>query len=363
MGVGAGMSLWAILLTGLFAGGASCAAVQGGLLAGTLARRRPHPVPTAPGGRHADRAGPGTTVRPACRDDAAPVGAFLGGKLASHALLGAGLGLAGDALQISPRVRAAMQIVAGLVMVLLALNLLGLKAVRWLVPSPPAAWARLVRRSGRWGGALAPAALGVATILIPCGVTLSMMFLAMASGSALAGGVVMATFVIGTMPLFALIGYMARASTTYLRGRLGTVTGAAVLVAGLLSINAGLVLNGSSFTLAGVWRDVTGAEAAAPVAAPPVTEGSVQRIRIDAHPTGFSPSAVTAQAGVPTMLTLHTEDNEGCTRTVVLTSFGGAQKHLPVTGDTDVDLGTLEPGTYRYTCGMGMYSGSITAVA
>ncbi|MDP8937841.1 MAG: hypothetical protein M3O23_08975 [Actinomycetota bacterium] len=35
------MSLWAVLLTGLFAGGASCAAVQGGLLAGTLARRCP----------------------------------------------------------------------------------------------------------------------------------------------------------------------------------------------------------------------------------------------------------------------------------------------------------------------------------
>lgn len=356
------MSLWAVLLTGLFAGGASCAAVQGGLLAGTLARRHPEPTVTGPAENRQREKAP-TGPPPARLDDAAPVGAFLAGKLASHALLGAGLGLAGDALQISPRVRATMQIVAGLVMVLLALNLLGLKAVRWLVPSPPAAWARLVRGSGRWGGALAPAALGVATVLIPCGVTLGMMFLAVASGSALAGAAVMATFVIGTMPLFAVIGYAARRSTTYLRGRLGLVTGAAVLVAGLVSINAGLVLNGSSFTLAGVWRDVTGAKATTPVAAPPVAADGVQRIVIDARPGGYSPSAVTARAGVPTMLTLRTDNNQGCTRTIVLTSFGGRQKLLPATGDTEVDLGTLKPGTYRYTCGMGMYSGSITAVA
>jgi len=356
------MSLWAVLLTGLFAGGTSCAAVQGGLLAGTLARRHPEPAVTGPAKNRPQRKKAPFGPPPARLDDAAAVGAFLGGKLASHALLGAGLGLAGDALQIAPRVRAAMQIVAGLVMVLLALNLLGLKAVRGLVPSPPAAWARLVRRSGRWGGALAPAALGVATVLIPCGVTLGMMFLAVASGSPLAGAAVMATFVIGTMPLFALIGYAARRSTTYVRGRLGPVTGAAVLLAGLLSINAGLVLNGSSFTLAGVWREVTKATAATPVAAPPVAADGVQRIVINAHPSGYSPSSVTARAGVPTMLTLRTQNNLGCTRTIVMASFG-IQKLLPATGDTEVDLGTLKPGTYRYTCGMGMYSGSITAVA
>ena len=33
------MSLWAVLLAGLFAGGASCVAVQGGLLAGLLTQR------------------------------------------------------------------------------------------------------------------------------------------------------------------------------------------------------------------------------------------------------------------------------------------------------------------------------------
>lgn len=340
------MSLWTVLLTGLFAGGASCAAVQGGLLAGTLARRRPDPS-TSPGASPVE--------------DAASVGAFLLGKVASHVVLGAALGLLGDAVQLGPRLRAMTQIAVGIVMVLLALDLLGLRAVRGLVPAPPPAWGRLARRSGRWGGSLGPLLLGLATVLIPCGVTVSMMFLAVASGSALSGAAIMATFVIGTAPLFAAIGYAARRSTAFLRGRLAALAAVAVLVSGLVAINAGLVLNGSSFTLAGVWRGVSGEADPAP-APPPVAADGVQRILVEAHDTSYSPSALTARAGIPTELIVRTKNTQGCTRSIVMSQFG-VQRLLPATGDTRIELGRLDPGTYRYSCGMGMYGGSIEVVA
>ncbi|MDP9388084.1 MAG: sulfite exporter TauE/SafE family protein [Actinomycetota bacterium] len=358
------MSLWAVLLTGLFAGGGSCAAVQGGLLAGVVARRR-QPAPLRVGaarGRGAKRAKPAPPPAPTPIEDALPVGMFLAGKLVSHVVLGASLGLLGNAVQLGPRTRAYMQIAAGLVMVALALDLLGVSAVRRVLPAPPAGWSRLVRHSGRWGNGLAPGLLGLATVLIPCGVTLSMMFLAVASGSPLSGAAIMAVFVLGTAPLFAVIGYAARRSTDWLRGRLSVLAGAAVLVAGLVAVNAGLVLNGSSFTLAGALRSVTGSRSAAPVAASPVGADGVQRILIDVHDTGYSPSSVTARAGVPTELTMRTDGTQGCTRALVMSSFG-VQKVLPATGDTRIELGELEPGTYRYTCGMGMYGGSIRVVA
>lgn len=344
------MNLWAVLLTGLFAGGASCAAVQGGLLAGTMARRQSVPGKAA------------SLDRPPRRDDALPVGSFLIGKLASHVALGAALGLLGDAVQIGPRARAATQIIAGVIMLLLALDLLGVKAVRGLVPAPPKAWSRLVRRSGRMGGSLGPALLGLATVLIPCGVTLSIMFLAVASGSPVAGAAIMATFVIGTAPLFAVIGYAARRTTAHFRGRLGILSGVAVLFAGLVAINAGLVLNGSSFTLAGALQNVTGGAETTAVAAPPVADDGTQRIVIEAHDTGFSPASVTATAGVPTELTFRTANTQGCTRFVISDALG-LEKSLPATGDTRIDVGALEPGSYRYTCGMGMYFGSIKVVA
>lgn len=207
------MNLWAVFLTGLLAGGASCAAAQGGLLAGAVARR-PHP--------EAVGASPRSLVPPDGLGSGGdlPVAGFLAGKLVSHAALGAALGVLGSALQLSFRSRAGLQILAGAVMLVLAADLLGVRAVRRFVPRPPAVWGRLVRRSGRWGGALGPAVLGSATVLIPCGVTLSMEFLAVASGSALSGAAVMAAFVVGTTPLFAVIGYAARRSTTALRARL-----------------------------------------------------------------------------------------------------------------------------------------------
>lgn len=352
------MSLWAVLLTGLLAGGASCAAVQGGLLAGVVARRRA--AASAP--EEAQLA-----AKPAsAAEDAVPVAGFLAGKLLSHAALGALLGLVGDVVQVGFRTRAALQVAAGIVMVVLAAELLGVRTVRRLVPEPPAAWSRLVRRSGRWGGGLGPAALGVATVLIPCGVTLSMELLAVASGSALAGAAIMATFVVGTSPLFGAIGYLARRSTAALRGRLGVLAGAAVLVAGLVSLNSGLTLWGSPVTVSSALRSLTSgattrADTSSPAAETPAPgPDGVQRLVIEARSTSYSPSRLSARAGVPTELAVRTNGNQGCTRAMVFPGLR-IQKALPATGETVIALGTLSAGTHRFTCSMGMYGGTIQA--
>lgn len=249
-------------------------------------------------------------------------------------------------------------------MVVLAAELLGLRAVRRLVPVPPAAWSRLVRRSARWGGGFGPALLGVATVLIPCGVTLGMELLAVASGSALAGAAIMATFVIGTSPLFAVIGYVARRSASVMRGRLALLSGAAVLVAGVVSPNSGLVLWGSPVTVSSALGRLTSegpTTGAGPTeAAPAIGADGVQRLVIEARDTSYSPSRVVARAGVPTEVVMRTNANQGCTRAVVFPALK-IQKVLPATGDTVIALGSLPPGTHRFTCSMGMYSGSIQA--
>ena len=48
----------------------------------------------------------------------------------------------------------------------------------------------------------------------------------------------------------------------------------------------------------------------------------------------------------------------GCTRVTVIPSLG-VRRSLPDTGDDTIDLGRPPAGGLRYTCGMGMYSGSI----
>jgi len=253
-----------------------------------------------------------------------------------------------------------MQIGAGVLMILMAANLLGARRLRRLVPPPSPAVAGFVRRRARSQALLAPAVLGFLTVLIPCGVTLSVMVLAVASGSLVVGALGMATFVLGTSPLFAVLGYAVRRSGNLLRGYLGKAAAVAVMVAGVLSINSGLILTDSPVTLERAWDGLTGggARAAAQASAVTVDDAGVQHIVIEVQDTSYSPARVRAKAGVPTRLTLRTNGTEGCTRGFAVPA-AGFETALPETGDTILELGELPPGRINYTCSMGMYRGVI----
>lgn len=363
------------LSTGLLAGGASCAAVQGGLLAGAVTRRDPartSPSVKSPAGSSLAKKRPRPAARPVAPTPSperaaghlTPVGAFLAGKLLSHTILGALLGIFGAALQPSPRTQAMLLIIAGALMVIFALDLFGVKAVGRFVPRPPASFGRLVRRSGRTTSVATPALVGFATVLVPCGVTLSMELVAITAGSPLAGAAVMAGFVVGTAPLFAVLGYLFRRSSRALSGRLGIATGVVVLAVAAWTIGSGLQ--------AGGWASFNPGSMTAAAAAPAPSEGGTGTadgpVRIDA--TGkqvitltvtdfYVPTQFTAKAGVPTTLILHGKDSGGCARAFTIPELG-VQEIVKRDGDTPIDLGTRKAGTLRFTCAMGMQTGSIT---
>jgi hypothetical protein len=119
-------TIWIALLTGLTAGGVSCLAVQGGLLASSLA--------TVPD----DKKNMGTLL-------------FLGAKIVSYTLLGFLLGFFGASLSISSTVQGWLQIMAGLYMIATAANLLQIHPIfRYVVVQPPT-WAKIVSLQGGLG--------------------------------------------------------------------------------------------------------------------------------------------------------------------------------------------------------------------
>ncbi|MFB7943037.1 sulfite exporter TauE/SafE family protein [Streptomyces sp. NPDC056049] len=369
------------LTTGLLAGGASCAAVQGGLLAGAVTRRAPAStlpahVPAMAGARRPS--GKPVPAAPSAEPRAlAPVAAFLAGKLLSHTLLGALLGVFGDVLQPSPRARAVMLVAAGLLMVLFALDLFGVKAVARFVPRAPASFGRLFRRSARTESLATPALIGLATVLVPCGVTLSVELIAVTSGSPVAGAAVMAGFVLGTAPLFAVLGYLFRRSARALSGQLASLTGIVVLMVAVWTVASGLQ--------AGGWVSLNRGEASSSAAAPafivepgpsdsPAGEDGVQQpvpsdppVRVDGvgrqvitlTVTDFyTPTRFMAKAGLPTTLVLRGEDSGGCARAFTIPELG-VQEIVKENGDTEIYLGTRDAGELRFSCAMGMQTGSI----
>lgn len=345
------MNLVPVLVTGLFAGGVSCAAVQGGLLTGVITRQRRAAV-----GAENPLAAANTRAR--LGDDLAPVGGFLAGKLLSHSLIGAALGALGSAVQLSVGARTWLQIGAGLLIVVFGLAQLGVPGFRRIAVEPPAAWQRTVRSGARLRTALAPAILGLLTVLIPCGVTLSVEALALTSGSAFWGAATMAVFVLGTGPMFAVLGYAARVAATVWRGRLALATGLLVVGMGLYTLNGGLELAGSPLAADRLADRFLGNSAPADFTAATVDAG-VQTVVVTAHSNAYSPRNAHARSGVPTTLLVKTASTQGCIRSLVIPSLG-IQQILPSTGETRIDLGVLRPGRLAYTCGMGMYSGTVT---
>ncbi len=300
------MNLTAVLVTGLFAGGVSCAAVQGGLLTGLLTRQRATATASvatrvaARHHRHRREAVPARTPwQQQLGDDIAPIGGFLTGKLVSHAALGALLGALGAAVQLSVGARTTLQLLAGVLIVVFGMAQLGVPGFRGIVIEPPQSWKRILQHRARSQSALAPALLGVATVLIPCGVTLSMQALALASGSPLSGAVIMAVFVLGTAPLFALLGYAARRAATAWRGRLALATGLVVVAMGLYTLNGGLELAGSPLAASRVAQALGSTETPGDVAAASA-QGGQQQVVISARTGSYSPSNVQVRAGVPT---------------------------------------------------------------
>lgn len=344
------MSWWAIFGAGLLAGATTCAVAQGGLLVGLITRQKKAAVAAglAPAGRAA-------TVS----DDLVPVAGFLLGKLLVLTVVGLLLGGIGSLISLDTRIGGLANLLAAAVMIVLGLSSLGVPGFRGIVIAPPVSWTQLVRRSTRSSSAVAPFLLGIATVLIPCGVTISMMLLAATAGSAVSGAAVMVVFVVGTAPMFAAFGFVTQryvsADSRVLAGTLGVV----VLLLGLVTLNAGLVSLGSPVTAQTLAASVGARPAAAAAAAPaPALTDGVQVLHIDAESGGYSPATIAARAGVPTTLIIRTRDTRSCIVATVFPSLG-VQASLPSTGETEVDLGTLAAGEVPISCSMGMYTGTI----
>ena len=373
------MNWWAIFGAGLLAGATTCAVAQGGLLVGLINRQKKAgdaarlvtagaTAPgTAPGGRRRRRAGGRTgagsttsrTASTSATEDLIPVAGFLFGKLVVLTLAGLVLGAFGSFIALDARIGGVAQLVAAAIMIVFGLGAAGVRGFADIRFTPPDSWTRVVRRSTRSQSAFAPFLLGVAVILIPCGVTISMMLLAATAGSAAEGGAVMAVFVLGTAPMFAAYGFLTQRYVNPDSRRMSIALGAVVVLMGLVTLNASLTALASPITAQSIAASVLGSPAAAapPASAPALVNGA-QVLRIDATSGGYSPSSVAARAGIPTKVVFHTDNTRSCIVYTVFPSIG-KQVVLPDSGDTEVDLGTLAAGEVPISCSMGMYTGTI----
>jgi plastocyanin domain-containing protein len=73
---------------------------------------------------------------------------------------------------------------------------------------------------------------------------------------------------------------------------------------------------------------------------------------------GYSPSRVRLEAGRPARLVFDRREDSDCSEEVVIPELG-IRRFLPPHQRTGIDLPPARPGTYEFTCGMGMLRGSL----
>lgn len=362
------MNWTTIFITGLTTGGLSCLAMQGGILASAIANQKDEEFDTytkASSSRKKLRQFQANT-KPNSFDqlDWLPVTMFLLAKLISHTLLGFLLGFLGSRLELSLGMRLIFQGFAALFMLATAANLLELHPIfRYVLIQPPKFVNKLIRNSTKSQALFTPFLIGLLTILIPCGVTQSMEVLAISSGNPLLGAAIMFVFVLGTSPLFAILGIGTAKLTEVWKTSFLQIAAVALVFLGLNSLNGILVVLDAPFTFqkaksaildpAGVIYSNTSTNTQ-------VVDG-IQNITIDVSNQGYSPNRLQVKAGIPVNLTLKADGAYTCASFFVFPAFG-IKANLQPTDSQSFIFTPKEKGHFTFSCSMGMYTGILEVI-
>jgi len=358
LSLAAGSGVWSQLvvafITGITTGGLSCLAVQGGLLASSLA----HQIEQDYVEQTAHHKKGKVSVR---SNSAFPILLFLTSKLVAYTLLGALLGWLGSYLTLSPMTRAMLMIAIGIFMIGNALRMFNVHPIfRYFSIEPPKFITRYIRRTAKGTDTVTPLFLGALTVFIPCGITQAMMATALGTGSAAMGAALMFAFVLGTSPVFFIIAYL----TTELGARLEKFfmrfVAVVVLILGFTTLNSGLNVLGSPLSFQNLTRNLIPSESVSdPVAESPQTAATEGEIFLNVNNDGYFPRSLSAPADTAVTLNLVTNQTYSCARDFVIPSLN-VYELLPDTGTTQVSIPAQPKGTTMFfTCSMGMYTGQI----
>lgn len=336
-------------VTGITTGGLSCLAVQGGLLASSLAHQIEQDYTEQTKNKKNSRT-----------NSALPIALFLSSKLVAYTLLGALLGWLGSFLTLSPMTRALLMIAIGVFMVGNALRMFNVHPIfRYFSIEPPKFITRYIRRTARGADTATPLFLGFLTVFIPCGVTQAMMATALGTGNALMGAALMFAFTLGTSPVFFIVAYLATELGAKLEKFFMRFVAITVLILGIITLDGGLNLMGSPLSFQNLTRNWFPSRSESNPVADAPQPASGDELILNVKNSGYFPTTLKAPANKDLTLNLVTDETYSCARDFVIPALNYYEL-LPDTGTVQVTIPAQEAGsTLFFTCSMGMYTGQI----
>jgi sulfite exporter TauE/SafE/copper chaperone CopZ len=306
---------------------------------------------------------------------------YNGGRLVAYTLAGVLVGALGSVITLSGYFKGLVQLVAGIFMLIMGINMLGLfPSLRRFIPQIPNIFAKKIdeQKTGR-----SPLVVGFLNGFIPCGPLQAMQLYALSTGSPVKGGVAMFLFCAGTIPLMFTLGAASSALSNATSGAKGRIFSRRIMYAGaILVATLGLVMFSNGLSLSG-FTNLLGK----PVSATESTPLSRRQVQSDTEmPDINSPSsppeaaqndlqivnsvlrsnrypAITVEQGVPVQWTIDAPPSSitGCNNRMIINEYG--IQHTFKQGDNVIEFTPEKTGRFLYSCWMGMIKSTITVVA
>ncbi len=334
-------SLAMVVVLGLAAGLSTCMALVGGLVLAVSAR-------------HAERH-PQATGAQRLR----PHLAFNVGRVLGFGLLGALLGVLGSAVTLTGPPLALLMIAVSLVMGSVGLRLTNVsprlsRAGTLALPAALSSALRLDRAEGPYSDARA-ALLGAGTFLLPCGFTQAVQVYAMSTGSPVRAGLVLSLFALGTVPGLLGIGGLTAAVKGASAPRFFRLAGVAVLAFAAINVSGAL-----GVLAPGLVAPASGTSSTGGLTDNVTLDGTVQVMRTTQVADGYVPAAATVYVDREVRWEVDSTALS-CAASLYAPDLGIA----PVVLSPGLNVLSFTPtrtGTLSYSCGMGMYWGSVTVI-
>ena len=310
------------------------------------------------------------------------------GRVISYTIIGALVGALGSVISFTGAMRGAVQLIAGVFMVIMGVNMLGLfPGLRRFVPRMPKIFSGKISEEKRANKS--PLYVGLLNGLMPCGPLQAMQIYALSTGNPLDGALSMLFFSLGTVPLMFALGALSSVLSRKFTSKVLSAGAVLVVILGISMFSQGWVLSGlQGFSLSAqrganavAATDLPGGFKAA--AAPGSTgslAGSVQEAPAGIRTGQSSPAldeavqlvnstmtaraypAITVVKGKPVKWIIDAPKGSinGCNNVMVIPEYG--LEHAFEYGENIIEFTPDKTGTFYYSCWMGMITSTITVV-
>ena len=272
------------------------------------------------------------------------------GRVLSYTIVGGVVGGFGSVISFSGKGKGAVQLIAGVFMVIMGINMLNIFPwLRKFNPRMPKVFARKINQGKQKNGAFL---VGILNGLMPCGPLQAMQLYALSTESPLKGAFSMFLFSMGTVPLMfgfgALSSFLSQKFTKQVM-KFGAVL---VVILGISMFQNGWSMSGFPVFSLSFSSGKERQEAK--------VQDGVQVVETTLSPYGYEP--ITVQEGIPVKWTIKAEQGSltGCNRAILIPEYE-IQKTLEV-GENVIEFTPTKAGTYSYSCWMGMLRSSITVL-